>query len=81
MDVLGRLITNHGGEKWPVELRWRGAQQTRTDEPVRHMGNRWIVPELHPEVSRVPCLVPTAIYTLTYLIVLRLDKQAVCSDG
>lgn len=42
---------DHGGEKWPVELpRERGSQQTRAHEPVRDVGDRWILPELHPEV-------------------------------
>ena len=42
---------DHGGEKWPAELpRERGSQQTRAHEPVRDVGDRWILPELHPEV-------------------------------
>lgn len=56
---LASLITSHGGAKWPAEPRWRGTQQTRAYEPVRHMGNRWIFPELHPEVSP-SSLSPTA---------------------
>lgn len=41
----------HGGEKWPVELpRQRGAEQTGSYEPVRHLGDRRLVSQLHSQV-------------------------------
>lgn len=43
--------SEHGGEKWPVKLpRERGAEQTGSYEPVRHLGNRRLVSKLHPQV-------------------------------
>ena len=45
------LHRDHGGEKWPVEFRrQRGSQQTGAHEPVRHMGDRRLLPELRPQV-------------------------------
>lgn len=44
-------ISEHGGEKWPAELpRERGTKSTRPDEPVRNLGNRRIIAQLHSEV-------------------------------
>lgn len=43
--------SEHGGEKWPVKLpRERGAKQTGAYEPVRHLGDRRLLSELHPQV-------------------------------
>lgn len=43
--------SEHGGEKWPVELpRQRGAEQTGSYEPVRHLGDRRLVSQLHSQV-------------------------------
>lgn len=43
---------DHGGEKWPLEFpRQRGAQQTGSHEPVRHLGYRRVLLQLHPEVG------------------------------
>lgn len=43
--------SEHGGEKWPVKLPWeRGAEQTGSYEPVRYLGNRRLVSQLHPQV-------------------------------
>lgn len=48
-----RTVPDHGGEKWPAQLpRERRSQQTGAHEPVRDVGDRWILPELRPQVSR-----------------------------
>lgn len=45
--------SDHGGKKRPAEFpRERGSQQTGSHEPVCNVGDRRIVPELHPEVKR-----------------------------
>lgn len=50
---------DHGGEKWPPEFpRERGAQQTGAHEPVRHLGDRRILLQLHPEVSSFIIIFP-----------------------
>jgi len=57
--------SEHGGKKWTVELPWqRCAEQTGSYEPVRHLGDRRLVSQLHSQVramcdrsdSQVGCL-------------------------